>query len=126
MLQRSAVNIRLAKYAISTCDAYMCDLAIFHCQWGLERLFIFILENFGGMSDDPRLSHTHDMAMLIDWVDAKTNFKVPTELKEMADDLTEWRIAARYGEDHVGSLSTAIDLIRFYEDLRNEIALKQE
>ena len=121
LLKKAEINIRLARYALSTGDAYMYDLAIFHCQWGLERLLKHILINFGGMSEDPKLFNTHDMAMLIGRVEAKTNFAVPPKLKEMADDLTEWRVSARYGKDHVGSLSIAIDLMRFYEDLRNEI-----
>lgn len=126
LLRQSEADIRLARYAISTGDAFMCDIAIFHCGQANERLLKFILQKYGGIGEnkDDESIRTHDMAVLIDLVERRTAFYVPDRLKELADDLTGWRVEARYGDQHVGSLSVAADLIRCYEEIRIELEIK--
>ena len=123
LLRKSEVDIRLAKYTLSTGDAYMNDIGIYHCEQGLEQLLKHILQNYGGMADNNNnnLLKLHDMNVLIGLVEDKAAFSIPDGLKEMASDLTEWRITARYGDEHVGSIATTVNLIRWYDEIRTAL-----
>ena len=121
LLKKAEINIKLAMYASSTGDAFTNDLAIFHCQQALERIMKYILVNYGGMADNDHLNRLHDITILIKLVEKKTVILIPTAMKELADNLTEWRITSRYGDEHVGSAITSAILIHCYDEIKNEL-----
>lgn len=122
-------DLVLAKYSISpegnpTNDEAIINEAAYHTQQAIEKYLKFYLRDVYGEDETQKRFQTHNIATLATRL-ADYGHKVPKEIINNADELTEWEANSRYGHSIVTTKIKIAEMLDLADKLLEDVKVKE-